>query len=81
MARDKVLHFAACAIVAVVGALIAKAMGAPAVAGIAAATYAGLAAGLGKEYGDRCALGNHWDWLDVAADMAGALAASMLWLV
>ena len=33
----------------------------------------GVAAGIGKEYGDECAEGNEWSWQDIAADCIGAL--------
>ena len=36
----------------------------------------GLAAGVGKEYGDECADGNQWDWQDIAADCIGALVGA-----
>ena len=36
----------------------------------------GLAAGVGKEYGDECAEGNEWSWQDIAADCIGALVGS-----
>ena len=36
----------------------------------------GIAAGVGKEYGDECAEGNYWDWKDIAADCIGALVGS-----
>ena len=36
----------------------------------------GLAAGVGKEYGDECAAGNYWDWKDIAADCIGSLVGS-----
>lgn len=38
----------------------------------------GLAAGIGKEYGDECAEGNEWSWDDVAADIVGAIIGSSL---
>ena len=38
----------------------------------------GLAAGVGKEYGDECAEGNYWDWQDIAADCIGALCGGGL---
>ena len=36
----------------------------------------GLAAGVGKEYGDECAEGNYWDWQDIVADCIGSLVGS-----
>ena len=38
----------------------------------------GLAAGIGKEYGDECAEGNEWSWQDIAADCIGALCGGGL---
>lgn len=38
----------------------------------------GLAAGVGKEYGDECAEGNEWSWQDIAADCIGALCGGGL---
>lgn len=36
----------------------------------------GIAAGVGKEYGDECAEGNNWDWQDIAADAIGSLVGA-----
>ena len=36
----------------------------------------GLAAGVGKEYGDECCENNKWDWQDIAADCIGSLVGS-----
>ena len=45
--------------------------------GVALAGFCGgLAAGIGKEYGDECAEGNEWSWQDIAADCIGALVGS-----
>lgn len=38
----------------------------------------GLAAGVGKEYGDECCKDNKWDWQDIAADCIGSLVGSGL---
>ena len=47
--------------------------------GVALAGFCGgLAAGIGKEYGDECAEGNYWDWKDIAADCIGALSGGGL---
>ena len=40
--------------------------------------FGGLAAGIGKEYGDECAEGNEWSWQDIAADCIGALCGGGL---
>ena len=45
--------------------------------GVALAGFCGgLAAGIGKEYGDECCENNKWDWQDIAADCIGALVGS-----
>lgn len=47
--------------------------------GVALAGFCGgLAAGIGKEYGDECAEGNEWSWQDIAADCIGALCGGGL---
>ena len=63
-----------------IGILVAIALrlqgvsGGEAFGGVALAGFCGgLAAGIGKEYGDECAKGNYWDWKDIAADCIGAL--------
>ena len=45
--------------------------------GVALAGFCGgLAAGIGKEYGDECAEGNYWDWKDIASCCIGSLVGS-----
>ena len=47
--------------------------------GVALAGFCGgLAAGIGKEYGDEYAEGNEWSWQDIAADCIGALCGGGL---
>lgn len=69
----------------VVGLLCAVALRLQGVAGVdcyagvlLAGFLGGLAAGVGKEYGDECAEGNQWDWEDIAADCIGALCGGGL---
>lgn len=38
--------------------------------------YLALGLAIGKEYGDRNAIGNHWCWWDVMYDALGILAGS-----
>lgn len=33
---------------------------------------------LGKEYGDKCASGNHWCWWDLLADALGTIAGTAI---
>ena len=45
--------------------------------GVALAGFCGgLAAGVGKEYGDECCENKKWDWQDIAADCIGSLVGS-----
>ena len=69
----------------VIGILVAVALrlqgvgGDDAFFGVALAGFCGgLAAGIGKEYGDECAEGNEWSWQDIAADCIGALVGGGL---
>lgn len=39
---------------------------------------AGGAIGVGKEYGDKCAPGNKWDWSDITMDMVGSAVGAAL---
>lgn len=39
--------------------------------------YLAIGASLGKEYGDKNDTGNHWCWLDLAADGIGVLIGSI----
>lgn len=66
IAKDKILHFFVNMGLAMTGFL----------------SYwfaAGLCIGasVGKEYGDSKAYQNHWDWMDIVADMLG-MAAGLL---
>ena len=69
----------------IVGLLCAVALRLQGVAGVdcycgvfSAGFLGGLAAGVGKEYGDECAENNKWDWQDIAADCIGALCGGGL---
>lgn len=71
--QDKIKHFAACFAVALTASATEAAIGATALHSAAAGFMAGIAIGVGKEYGDRCAPGNRWDWADLAADTLGSV--------
>ena len=67
----------------VVGLLCAVALRLQGVAGVdcycgvfSAGFLGGLAAGVGKEYGDECCENNKWDWQDIAADCIGSLVGA-----
>ena len=74
--NDKLLHFLVCAAIAALTGILMMLVGATVLHCAIASVGTSMAAGLGKEYGDRCAIGNHWDWLDIAADFAGAVAGT-----
>lgn len=65
-----------------IGILVAVALrlqgvGGEAFFGVALAGFCGgLAAGIGKEYGDECCENNKWDWQDIAADCIGSLVGA-----
>lgn len=78
--NDKIQHFTVClilsAIVAVIVAFISKNAGAAMFAGASS----GMALGVGKEYGDKNAIGNVWDWKDISADALGAVVGCLVGL-
>jgi putative lipoprotein len=75
---DKLYHFGVCALIAFFGAaafrLLLPASVPDAIGGAALA----LAVGVGKEYGDSKAPGNHWCWWDLLADLLGAACGAAL---
>lgn len=71
-ARDKLMHFGACAAIAAATSATLRLQGAPRPAAATGGFAAAMAAGCAKEYGDRPSTG--WDWLDIAADAFGAAA-------
>lgn len=73
---DKIKHAAACFTVSATAAVIESVSGATYWQSFLAGMTAGLAIGVGKEYGDSCAVGNRWDWLDIMADAIGSLFGS-----
>ncbi len=79
--NDKLQHFLVCVAIAAVMAAVMRLTGATVVQTAIASVGTAMAAGLGKEYGDRCAIGNHWDWVDLAADLAGAVVGATLILL
>ena len=61
---DYILHFMACFALSLLGSY-------------GAAVAIGL--GIGKEYGDKYAAGNRWDWTDIAADALGIITGLTIW--
>jgi len=71
--KDKLQHFAVCAIAALVSASIVGAMSENEFAGAAFGFAMAMGLGIGKEYGDSKAAGNKWCWWDILADALGAI--------
>lgn len=78
IAEDKIKHFGACAFVAFIASTIEALCGAQWYNALFAGFVAGMAIGVGKEYGDKCAIGNIWDWADIGADASGSIAGAIL---
>lgn len=70
---DKIKHFAVCMLVSLSVSLLEMLIGARFAQYAIAGFSAGVAIGIGKEYGDHCAAGNKWDWYDLIADTLGAI--------
>lgn len=79
--NDKVLHAAACCAVAVVTGTATLLAGGTTLSVTVAGFTAAMAAGAAKEYGDRCAAGNRWDWADIVADGVGAVLGGLVLFV
>lgn len=72
-------HAVVClAIAAVVAMVLAHTCVGNGVTPVLGGLSAGVAAGLGKEYGDSKAEGNHWCWTDVLADVLGSMVGCQL---
>lgn len=76
--RDKVLHFAVCAAVALLAAIVIALLSKSFICSAVAGFFSGLAIGVGKEYGDSQAIGNRWNWHDLLADTLGAVTGSAI---
>lgn len=75
---DPMKHTAACALVALTASGVLAGAGAGAAGVWLGGFMAGMAIGIGKEYGDHCAAGNRLDWADIAFDALGAATAATL---
>ena len=77
MKIDKILHFTfCCACAIIVSTFIAHFCTSPTPA-ILAGFFAGVALGLGKEFGDYRAKDNNWSSSDLFFDLLGALTGSV----
>lgn len=76
IANDKIKHFTACAVVSFTASAIE--FNAEYHNAWIAGFIAGMAIGVGKEYGDKCAIGNKWDWSDIGADALGSIVGATL---
>ncbi len=76
IATDKVKHFLACAAISFTASTVE--FGAEYHNAWIAGFIAGMAIGVGKEYGDSCAHGNKWDWSDIGADAVGSIIGATL---
>lgn len=76
MHKDKLYHFAACAIVALVTSFTMLFLHGTLAISLLSGALSGIAIGVGKEYGDSKAVGNKWDWYDILADAIGAFVGS-----
>lgn len=79
--RDKYLHFLACAAISALVSMLSFVIDSNSVEIAYSGFVAGVAAGLGKEYGDFTCSGNKWDNFDIIADVLGALVGSSLILI
>lgn len=75
---DHIKHFGVCLAVAFSASSIEAAFGASYGQSFVAGIIAGGAIGVGKEYGDKCAPGNKWDWSDISADMVGSVIGAAI---
>lgn len=74
--KDKTKYFIACSIISLIVAAVEATLGAGFRHAMVAGVIAGVAVGVGKEYGDSRTPGKKWDWGDLGADVAGSFFGS-----
>lgn len=75
---NRIKHIIACASVSLIASSIEGLLGASYLNAWIAGIVAGMAIGVGKEYGDSCADNNKWDWADIGADAFGSVVGTTL---
>jgi uncharacterized protein YfiM (DUF2279 family) len=76
VASDKIKHLVVCVIVGFMASALEAAYGANYTQSFFAGYMAGIAIGVGKEYGDKCNPYNKWDWQDIGADALGSIVGA-----
>lgn len=71
--KDKYIHFGVCLAIAYVARVVFGWMSVPVIVAALIGFCCAMCTGIGKEYGDKLAPGNKWDWYDIIADALGAL--------
>ena len=81
IAIDKKLHaYVCCAYMVTIGALFL--IWCTLLVALASGIISTLSLSIGKEYGDKCAKGNHWCWYDLLADCIGMIIGGIIvWLI
>ena len=69
--KDKFQHAGICFLVSLTTVLAMRLSGGTLLSSALAGLMTSMAIGVGKEYGDMKAIGNRWDWQDIAADAIG----------
>ena len=63
--KDKYIHFGVCLAIAYVARVVFGWMSVPVIVAALIGFCCAMCTGIGKEYGDKLAPGNKWDWYDI----------------
>ena len=77
--KDKFLHAIVCFFATAIGSIATFWLGE--VPCLFCGGLFALGLGLGKEYGDSKASGNHWEWGDIIADVIGIALAVVILMI